>query len=230
MLMVTGCQLLLWELSRRSHRGLAAAFWALMGLAILTKAPAAPAMIVTMAAASWWWRGSRPWPGWRRLQPWWGLSRFAWRLRPPGSLPFSSIRAGSTRRSVSARFTMSFAAGFDEGDRGACRISGLLPDDFGSLIAFLPLVGDCAGGPRRGLAEAQGEPGLRLLARLGNRPAGVPRDRSHEADPLLPAGVSRSGFAGRLGLGDGGRGGCRRLEAVAAAADRPRGRSASWGC
>src|SRR3954471_297043 len=57
MFWVVGCQFALWELSRRDSRRAAAAFWASLGLAILTKSPAGPVLIAASAAVSWWWRG-----------------------------------------------------------------------------------------------------------------------------------------------------------------------------
>lgn len=50
---VTACQFALWELSRRPSKAIAAGFWASLGLAILTKSPAAPAVIGAAAVASW---------------------------------------------------------------------------------------------------------------------------------------------------------------------------------
>jgi 4-amino-4-deoxy-L-arabinose transferase-like glycosyltransferase len=69
-LFVVGCQFALWELARRPSRRAAAAFWSLLGLAILTKAPAGPAIIVAAGVASWWFRG--PTACWARLHWRWG--------------------------------------------------------------------------------------------------------------------------------------------------------------
>ena len=67
---VVGCQFALWELSRRPSWKIAAAFWALLGLAVLTKAPAGPVLILASAVASWWWGGPTGWS--RRLYWRWG--------------------------------------------------------------------------------------------------------------------------------------------------------------
>src|SRR5262249_47509392 len=50
---VVGCQYCLWELSHRSSRKLAALFWSLLGLAILTKSPAGPALLIASGGISW---------------------------------------------------------------------------------------------------------------------------------------------------------------------------------
>lgn len=67
---VVGCQFALWEISRRPSWRMAAAFWALLGLAVLTKAPAGPVLILAPAVASWWWGGPTGWS--RRLYWRWG--------------------------------------------------------------------------------------------------------------------------------------------------------------
>ncbi|AGA29393.1 ArnT family glycosyltransferase [Singulisphaera acidiphila] len=54
MLWVVGCQFCLWELSQRSSWKIAALFWTLLGLAILTKSPAGPVLLVASGAVSWW--------------------------------------------------------------------------------------------------------------------------------------------------------------------------------
>jgi 4-amino-4-deoxy-L-arabinose transferase-like glycosyltransferase len=69
--LVVGCQLCLWELSRRPSRRAAAGFWVLLALAILTKGPVAPAILAASALASWWWGG--PTSYLRRLHWRWGL-------------------------------------------------------------------------------------------------------------------------------------------------------------
>jgi 4-amino-4-deoxy-L-arabinose transferase-like glycosyltransferase len=65
-LFVVAGQACLWELSRRPSRGLAAAFWVLMALAMLTKGPVGLALVAASGLASWWWRG--PSGCWRRLE------------------------------------------------------------------------------------------------------------------------------------------------------------------
>src|SRR5262245_24176488 len=70
MLWVVGCQFALWELARRDSWRAALAFWVCLGLAILTKSPAGPALIAASGAASWWWGG--PTACWRRLRWRWG--------------------------------------------------------------------------------------------------------------------------------------------------------------
>jgi 4-amino-4-deoxy-L-arabinose transferase-like glycosyltransferase len=69
-LLVVGCQFALWELARRPSRGAAAAFWILLALAILTKAPAGPVLIVASGVASWLFGG--PIACWTRLRWRWG--------------------------------------------------------------------------------------------------------------------------------------------------------------
>ncbi|WP_406699949.1 glycosyltransferase family 39 protein [Singulisphaera sp. Ch08] len=54
MLWVVGCQFCLWELSQRQSWKIAALFWTLLGLAILTKSPAGPVLLFASAAVSWW--------------------------------------------------------------------------------------------------------------------------------------------------------------------------------
>ena len=53
MFWVVGCQYCLWELSHRSSWKLAALFWSLLGLAILTKSPAGPVLLVASTGISW---------------------------------------------------------------------------------------------------------------------------------------------------------------------------------
>jgi 4-amino-4-deoxy-L-arabinose transferase-like glycosyltransferase len=71
MLWLLGCQASLWVLSRRPSRLAAAMFWILLSLAILTKGPIGPAMIVvsTLLARCWGW----PVPSRDRLHWRWGL-------------------------------------------------------------------------------------------------------------------------------------------------------------
>src|SRR4051794_35596330 len=68
--LVVGCQFALWELARRPSRLAAAGFWVLLGLAVLTKSPAGPVLILASGVASWWWGG--PASCWRRLHWRWG--------------------------------------------------------------------------------------------------------------------------------------------------------------
>ena len=73
---LVGCQCCLWELARRPSRILAGTFWALLGLAVLTKGPVAPVFLLAAGALAWWWG----WPAaqvWRRLHPRYGLLGFA---------------------------------------------------------------------------------------------------------------------------------------------------------
>ena len=71
MLWLLGCQESLWVLSRRPSRPAAAMFWILLSLAILTKGPIGPAMIVVSTLLGWWW--GWPVPSRDRLQWQWGL-------------------------------------------------------------------------------------------------------------------------------------------------------------
>jgi 4-amino-4-deoxy-L-arabinose transferase-like glycosyltransferase len=72
MLWVLGCQASLWVLSRRSSRASAALFWIFLALAILTKGPIGPAMIVVSTLLGWWW--GWPVPSRDRLHWRWGLA------------------------------------------------------------------------------------------------------------------------------------------------------------
>ena len=74
-LLLLGCQVCLWELGRRRSRWTAAGFWALLGLATLTKGPVGPALIAVSGAVSWWWGG--PSACWNRLDWRRGLAVFA---------------------------------------------------------------------------------------------------------------------------------------------------------
>ena len=69
-----GCQACLWILSRRPSPGAAAAFWVLLSLAVLTKGPIGPALIIASAAMAWWW--GWPVPPKERLHWRWGLAGF----------------------------------------------------------------------------------------------------------------------------------------------------------
>lgn len=71
MLWFVGCQFCLWELSQRRSWKLAALFWTLLGLAILTKSPAGPVLLVASGAVSWWWGG--PTGYLKRLHWRWGV-------------------------------------------------------------------------------------------------------------------------------------------------------------
>nr|WP_303652698.1 glycosyltransferase family 39 protein [Paludisphaera mucosa] len=71
-----GCQLALWELWTRPSRGAAAAFWALLGLAVLTKSPAAPVLLVASVGVAWLCGGPSPFVYARRLHWRWGLPLF----------------------------------------------------------------------------------------------------------------------------------------------------------
>jgi 4-amino-4-deoxy-L-arabinose transferase-like glycosyltransferase len=72
MLWLLGCQASLWVLSQRTSRVAAALFWILLSLAILTKGPIGPLMIVVSTLLAWWW--GWPVPSRQRLQWRWGLS------------------------------------------------------------------------------------------------------------------------------------------------------------
>jgi 4-amino-4-deoxy-L-arabinose transferase-like glycosyltransferase len=69
-----GCQACLWILSRRPSPGAAAGFWVLLSLAVLTKGPIGPALVIASAAMSWWW--GWPVPAKERLHWPWGLLGF----------------------------------------------------------------------------------------------------------------------------------------------------------
>ena len=75
MLWLVGCWFCLWELSRRESGRIAATFWVLLSLAMLTKGPVGPAFLLLSGALAWWWG----WPArtvWRRLHPRRGLLAF----------------------------------------------------------------------------------------------------------------------------------------------------------
>jgi 4-amino-4-deoxy-L-arabinose transferase-like glycosyltransferase len=61
-----GGQFCLWELSRRPSRRLAAVFWILLALGILTKGPVPAALLAAAGLVSWWWSG--PTACWQRLE------------------------------------------------------------------------------------------------------------------------------------------------------------------
>jgi 4-amino-4-deoxy-L-arabinose transferase-like glycosyltransferase len=69
--LVVGCQLCLWELTQRASWRWAACFWVLLALAILTKGPIAPMILVAAGLASWWFGG--PLPNWKRFHVRWGV-------------------------------------------------------------------------------------------------------------------------------------------------------------
>ncbi|WP_422931164.1 ArnT family glycosyltransferase [Singulisphaera sp. PoT] len=71
-LFVVGCQVALWELWVRPSRGAAAAFWALLGLAVLTKSPAGPALLIASIGISWLSGGPSPFTYLARLRWKWG--------------------------------------------------------------------------------------------------------------------------------------------------------------
>jgi 4-amino-4-deoxy-L-arabinose transferase-like glycosyltransferase len=63
--LLVGAQSCLWELCRGPSRRIAAAFWLLLALGILTKGPVPAALLAAAGVASWWWGG--PTACWRRL-------------------------------------------------------------------------------------------------------------------------------------------------------------------
>lgn len=71
-----GCQLALWELAKGPSLRAAMAFWGLLGLAVLTKSPAAPALLVASVGAAWACGGPSPLAYARRLRWRWGLPLF----------------------------------------------------------------------------------------------------------------------------------------------------------
>lgn len=71
-----GCQLALWELAMRPSLRAALAFWTMLGLAVLTKSPAAPALLVASVGAGWACGGPSPLIYARRLRWLWGLPLF----------------------------------------------------------------------------------------------------------------------------------------------------------
>ncbi len=74
-LWLVGCWFCLWELGRRESGRVAAAFWGLLSLAMLTKGPVGPAFLLLSGLLAWWWG----WPArtvWRRLHPRRGLLAF----------------------------------------------------------------------------------------------------------------------------------------------------------
>src|SRR5262249_56132534 len=75
------CQACLWMLSRRPSLGAAAGFWVLLSLAVLTKGPIGPALVLASAAMAWWW--GWPVPPKQRLHWPWGLAGFLALTAPP---------------------------------------------------------------------------------------------------------------------------------------------------
>ena len=61
-----GGQFCLWELSQRPSRRVAAVFWLLLALGILTKGPVPAALLAASGLVSWWWGG--PTACWKRLE------------------------------------------------------------------------------------------------------------------------------------------------------------------
>jgi 4-amino-4-deoxy-L-arabinose transferase-like glycosyltransferase len=74
---VVGGQIALWELARQPSRRAAALFWALLGLAVLTKSPAGPVLLAASALAGWACGGPSPSLYLSRLHWRWGLPLFA---------------------------------------------------------------------------------------------------------------------------------------------------------
>jgi len=71
-----GCQLALWELAARPSARAAGAFWSLLGLAVLTKSPAAPVLLAASVGVGWLCGGPSPFVYLRRLRWAWGLPLF----------------------------------------------------------------------------------------------------------------------------------------------------------
>jgi len=71
-----GCQIALWELWTRPSRKAAAVFWTLLGLAVLTKSPAVPALLAASVGVAWLCGGPSPFVYARRLHWRWGLPLF----------------------------------------------------------------------------------------------------------------------------------------------------------
>jgi 4-amino-4-deoxy-L-arabinose transferase-like glycosyltransferase len=61
-----GGQFCLWEINQRPSRRLAAVFWLLLALGILTKGPVPAALLAGSGLVSWWWGG--PTACWKRLE------------------------------------------------------------------------------------------------------------------------------------------------------------------
>jgi 4-amino-4-deoxy-L-arabinose transferase-like glycosyltransferase len=80
-LWLMGCQLCLWELGRRDAPRLAAAFWALLALATLTKGPVGPGLLAVSGSLAWRWGFPAP-TVWRRLRPKRGLLGFILLVAP----------------------------------------------------------------------------------------------------------------------------------------------------
>ncbi|MHC5540253.1 ArnT family glycosyltransferase, partial [Singulisphaera rosea] len=74
---VVGCQVALWELWQRPSRGACAAFWSLLGLAVLTKSPAGPVLLVASVMTGWLCGGPSPLTYLSRLRWRWGPLLFA---------------------------------------------------------------------------------------------------------------------------------------------------------
>ena len=72
MLCLVSCQAALWELNLRPSRAMVGVFWVGLALAVLTKGPIGPALLVAAALAGWWWGAPRT-----------CLSRLCWRWGLP---------------------------------------------------------------------------------------------------------------------------------------------------
>ena len=202
-----GCQACLWVLGRRPSRMAAALFWVLLSLATLTKGPVGPALIAASSLVAWWWG----WPSlaWKRLHWRRGLAGFAIVTAPW----FVAISIASGGRVPAVRGGPADRPPRRLRHGGARRLSGLLPGRLGP--GLLSVVGPAAGRARRRLDAPQVGSELGLPAGLGDRAALASGVFPHQADPLLPARVSRvcppGGLAGPVG---GRRGGEHQAQAA----------------
>ena len=148
LLWLTGCQLCLWELSRRDAPKLAATFWVLLSLAMLTKGPVGPAILAVTGLLAWWW-GCPVVDVWRRLHPRRGLIGFALLTAPW----YLIVLLGSNGHFFRVAVNQQLVQRVVHRDGAARRVSRLLRDALHARL--LPLVVPSAdGGPCR-VAKAE---------------------------------------------------------------------------
>ncbi|MDG3004310.1 ArnT family glycosyltransferase [Paludisphaera mucosa] len=112
-LWLTGCQLCLWELARRPSRRIAATFWILLALAMLTKGPVGPALLAATAVLAWWW-GCPVALVWRRLEWRRGLLAFTLLSAPWYVLMLAATRGEFVEVAVKQQFVQRISTGMEE--------------------------------------------------------------------------------------------------------------------
>ena len=188
-----GGQFCLWELNQRPSRRVAAVFWLLLALGILTKGPVPAALLAAAGLVSWWWGG--PTACWKRLEWRRGLMLLAV-VTLPWFVAIGIVSRGDFYRvAVGFHIIQRVTSGIEEHGGLSRLLRGPVAVD------VLSLVGALARGALRRLVAAAERPGVRLSARLDRRPARLPRAGPDQADPLLSPRLSglrtSGGLAGR---------------------------------